>query len=119
MNKTILKIVGIIIIIFALSITLAYFVGVPIMRNMQYTNAVKNAENGYYEAALSELEGRNMDEYKDVKIKKQEYAIEAAKQYMENNDYEKAYLSLKYAIKLNTDVNLTKKAEKLLDKLSK
>ena len=38
---------------------------------------------------------------------------------MENKDYEKAYLSLKYAIELNTDVNLTKKAEKLLDKLSK
>ena len=119
MNKIILKIVGIILIIFALSIALAYFVGVPVMRNMQYTNAVKNAENGYYEAALSELEGRNMDEYKDVKLKKQEYAIEAAKHYMENNDYEKAYLSLKYAIELNTDEKLTKKAEKLLDELSK
>ena len=113
-KRIILKILGIIVGIIAGCVLLAILVGAPIMRNMQYNNAMTNAENGYYEAALQELDGRNMDEYKDVKVKKQEYAIEAAKQYTEKEDYEKAYALLNYAVELEADSDLTKEAEKLL-----
>ncbi len=118
-KTVVLKIVGILSAIIVGCVILAIFVGAPLLRHMQYTNAVKNAENGQYVAAVKELNGRNMDEYKDSKQKKQEYVIAAAKQYMDEKNYEEAYGALKYAIEIDADTELTKEAEKLLKKVSK
>ncbi len=113
-KKVILKIVGIIVGIIAVCTVLAIFVGAPVMRNMQYKNAEKNAQNGHYIEAIRELSGRNMDDYKDVKERKQGYAISAALEYMEKGDRDGAVEMLEYAIEINTDKELTKQAKELL-----
>ena len=116
--KVALKITGIIAGIIAVCVLLGIFVGAPILKGMKYNNAQKLAGNGQYAAAVSELQG-NMDAYKDTTVKKQEYAIEAAKQYIENGDKENALKYLDYSIKLNADKTLTEKAKKLFDKTAK
>lgn len=115
-TKVALKIIGILVGIIAVCVVLALVIGVPVLKNMKYNNAQKLAEAGNYTVAISELSGRDMDEYKDVKVKKQEYAIAAAKQYIAEKDKNNALSVLDYAIKLNADKELTKEAKKLFDK---
>lgn len=88
MNKVALKVTGIIVVIIAVCVLLGIFVGAPLLRNLKYNNAVKNAEAGNYAVALEELDG--IDNYKDVKEKKQTYALEAAKKFYEQGDLDSA-----------------------------
>ena len=118
-NKVALKIVGIIACIIVGCTLLAIFVGAPLLRNLQYTNALKNAENGQYIAAIKELSARNMDEYKDTKLKKQEYAMEAAREFIKDKDKENAVAMLEYVIELDVDTKLTTDAKILLSGLVK
>lgn len=117
-KRVALKITGIIVGIIVVCILLGIFVGAPIFKGMKYDNAQKLAEAGNYTLAVSELQG-NMDEYKDSKLKKQEYSIEAAKQYIEKGDKQNALSILKYAISLNADKSLTDEAKKLFEETSK
>lgn len=118
-KKAALTIIGILAGIIAVCTLLAIFVGVPVLKNMKYNNAQKNAESGQYIAALYELEGRNMDEYKDVKLKKQEYALSAAKQFISEKDYTSAIIFLNLAIETNADKDFTSEARKLLDEVKR
>ncbi len=117
-TKVALKITGIIVGIIVACILLGMFVGAPIFKGMKYNNAQKLAENGQYVEAVAELQG-NMDNYKDAIVKKQEYALEAAKQYIEQGDKENALSYLDYAISLNADKNLTDEAKKLFEEMLK
>ena len=117
-TRVALKITGIIIGIIAVCVLLGIFVGAPIFKGMKYNNAQKLAENGQYVEAVTELQG-NMSGYKDSILKKQEYAIEAAKQYIEKGDNKTALSYLDYAIKVNADKDLTDKAKKLFEKTVK
>ena len=117
-TKVALKITGIILGIIVVCILLGIFVGAPIFKGMKYNNAQKLAENGQYVEAVTELQG-NMDNYKDAKIKKQEYAFEAAKQYIEEGDKENALSILSYCISINADAGITEEAKKLFDETIK
>lgn len=117
-TKVALKITGIIVGIIVICILLGFFVGAPIFKGMKYNNAQKFAQNGQYVEAVAELQG-NMDNYKDAKVKKQEYAIEAAKQAIEKGDKENALSYLGYAISVNADKTLTDEATKLFENTSK
>lgn len=117
-TKVALKITGILVGIIAVCVLLGIFVGAPILKGMKYNNAQKLADAGQYVEAVSELQG-NMDKYKDAKLKKQEYAIEAAKQYIEEGDKNNALSILNYAISLNADKTLTDEAKKLFDETIK
>ena len=118
-KKTALIIIGILAGIMAVCTLLAIFVGVPVLKNLKYTNAQKNAEAGQYIYAIYELEGRNMDDYKDVKLKKQEYALCAAKQFISEKDYVNAEAYLTLAIVINADKDITAEANKLLKEVNK
>ena len=117
-KKVVLSVVGIVAGIIAVCVILSLLVGVPVLKNMRYNNALSNAKSGNYVTALSELSGESMDDYKDVKIKRQEYALEAAKQYIKDKDTENAILYIGYAIEINAKENITKEAKKLYDKIT-
>ena len=112
-----LVITGIIAGIITLCVLLAIFVGVPVKKNKKYNNAIHNAEAGNYTVAINELNGIN--DYKDVPVKKQEYAIEAAKQCIEDDDTVNALSLLNYAMSIDADSKLTKEAKALFDKIHK
>lgn len=117
-TKVALKITGIIVGIIVICILLGFFVGAPIFKGMKYNNAQKFAQNGQYVEAVTELQG-NMDNYKDSKVKKQEYALLAAKQAIEKGDKENALSYLGYAIEINADKTLSNEAKKLFDETIK
>ena len=117
MNKVALKVTGIIVGIIAVCVVLGIFVGVPLLRNLKYNNAVKNAEAGNYVVALEELVG--IDNYKDVKEKKQTYALEAAKQFYEHGDLDSALSFIEVAENYPEDEKKTEDTTNLKEKIEK
>lgn len=118
-KNAVLKIIGIMLGIIVVCIILSLLVGVPAMKNMKYKNAVSNAEKENYSTAVSELSGKSMDNYKDVKSKRQEYAIEAAKQYIELNDTDNAIYALEYCISEDSNSAYAESASEMMKEIKK
>lgn len=117
-KKVALKIVGILGGVIVCIVVLAAVFSLKIAPIMKYNTAVKNAEAGEYALAvkgLSELKS----EYKDSEKKKQEYALEAGKQFMEEGNTEAATAYLGFAGSLSADSELAKEAQELFNELNK
>lgn len=118
-KNAVLKVTAIMFGIIAVCVILSILIGVPTMKKMKYSNALSNAEKGNYITAVSELSGKTMDDYKDVKNKRQEYSLEAAKQYIENDDIESAESAIEYCISVDNESDYAERAEKLLGGIKK
>lgn len=115
-KKVALKVTGIVVGIIAVCILLGIFVGAPIFKSMKYNNAQKLAESGQFAAAVAELQG-NMDSYKDATLKKQEYALEAARQFYDDKNMDAALAYLDLALN-GPDETVVKEAQILSEKIN-